>query len=229
MDIFGPAVFWLVGILGLIAAIAGGRVVAGGVHLPPLNRASERIAIGAVSTLALALGFVLLLHHDPGPVDRAVEPAPRAAAPPDSSTPTGGGVAAPEGSTAAESTSSSAPASAGPDVVRWHGTLGIKLEGHYLDEIPPKPAGSLGDLAFSSNTLYNFYPDAGIARWTGAKAPTRQACSDLLDTHPANRVENVRPGVRACVRTAQNRVATARVLSVSDDVAEVDITVWELP
>lgn len=120
------------------------------------------------------------------------------------------------------------------DIVRWHGTIGLNVEGSYLDDIPPKGAiDHTGDIAFYSVyqdiTEYSNIGQGTLSRWYGSSQPTRQQCSDLIDTHPQTDVGNIRSGVDICVRTAQNRIAYVRVLDVNNYVADLDVTVWELP
>jgi hypothetical protein len=213
----GPTIFWLIGILGLIAAIGGGRVVAGGVHLPKIAGTAARAGVALISVVALLIGLLLYRGSQP-PAGALVQTAPSTG---QRANP---GTGRPPGATAT---------AAAPDAVRWHGTIGLNVNGSLLDEVPPKPAGvQSGDVAwyyvYQSIDTYTGNRD-GLARWTTSGTPDRQACSDLVDTHPNGEVGGVHAGMLICARTKQQRLALLRVVAVHEDIVDLDVTVWELP
>jgi len=133
-------------------------------------------------------------------------------------------------SLAAPPASSSAPVA---NRVRWHGSIGLTVTGSLLDSAPPTeaPVVQTGDVAWYHlyNAIDGYTSTDNLSPWTGSGAPTGSACSDVISTHPQGEIDNVHQGTAFCVRTAQGRYAYARVLSTTDDAAELDVTVWELP
>ncbi|MBV9381806.1 MAG: hypothetical protein JOY82_19610 [Streptosporangiaceae bacterium] len=130
----------------------------------------------------------------------------------------------------------SAASSPPADVVRWHGTVGIDYHGVYLDDTPPSTAVvETGDIAFYSYYLsMDEFSDNGsgpgtLSRWYGSSRPTPQQCSNLIYSHPQTEVGNIHPGVNICVRTAHNRIAYVHIITIYNAVAQLDVTVWELP
>jgi hypothetical protein len=182
-----------------------------------------RLAVGAAVAAAFAVAIVVAF--DAGHSDGSSAGAHRGTSAPPAEN---------SGTSRSRDSAKAAPASpnSAPDVVRWHGTIGLNVDGSYLDDLPPKAAtAEQGDIAYysTSNTIdaYSNLLRGTISRWYGAGAPSRQQCSDLIDTHPSSEITDIHPGVLICVRTAQNRTAYIRVLDQHDDVADLYVTVWE--
>jgi hypothetical protein len=124
----------------------------------------------------------------------------------------------------------------GPASVRWRGLLTIRFpNGTALDPVPPHEAHSIAEADVDVDaTQQNSLTGGGIgvtntALWTSSAAPTRQECSDQIDTNPQVHLP-VRSGSVVCVRTAAGRIATLSVVQFSSDnygSCRVNATVWE--
>lgn len=109
----------------------------------------------------------------------------------------------------------------------------ISEDGLFLDENPPKvePNAALYDVRLGLVEPPRISADIGdsdLAKWTGQEMPTRQDCSDLIDTQGVETVE-VEKGTVVCVRTSEERIAVLTITSTSNDFNTGELaqaTVW---
>jgi hypothetical protein len=66
-----------------------------------------------------------------------------------------------------------------------------------------------------------------FAVWTQTALPTAAQCRDWISTHPAAELDNVPPGTRVCIKTAQARYVFLRADSKTNDgQLQATVTVW---
>jgi hypothetical protein len=188
--------------VALLVAVPG--VIAGVAAIPEgSNRPLLVTACGVFLVAALALGAFAAVR-------------PSAAA----STAQAPGATAPSSVRATSTAHATAsPARPKPDLVRWHGQVTITSNGLDLDPVPPTQAsGSDWDITIGAlNQDQVGDADAGsiptnTAPWNGSSFPTRQQCTDQIDTNPAHLI-TVRPGDIVCVQTQAGRIAALQFTS----------------
>ncbi len=86
--------------------------------------------------------------------------------------------------------------------------------------------------AFGDGPELAIGPNAGGANWTAQRGPSKAECADLVATQdlgPGSTLGQAKAGLSFCVRTHGNRIAYARVLTVSQAGYQLAIIVWEAP
>jgi hypothetical protein len=202
------AVFWLVGLACLIAALAGKAVKVGTVEMPAFAARATRIGASGVGVLALFLGCVVYFGWGrPGGADTATVPistVPRSNA-------TG--------------TAGTAP---GDDLsVVWSGTMTVAEDsGVDVGRVPP----AVQDIIGSSFYLFDGHVQGQVSAWTGPAAPTAADCANQLRTHPAREL-NPQTGLDFCTYgQSVSRVADVRITSydVARSSMELDVVIWTM-
>jgi len=101
------------------------------------------------------------------------------------------------------------------------GTTGFELDGE--KDIIRNP-GNDGDIVFFEATELVGSFRGNIIAWTGEKAPTRQECADLLETHGRTGTYPIEIGGRFCVRSSGGRTAYLAIISEGQ---EYQVSVWK--
>ncbi|MBS2532629.1 hypothetical protein KGQ20_07570 [Catenulispora sp. NF23] len=219
------AVFWLVGLACLIAALAGtGVIKIGTVEIPAFSTRLARSGAVAVGVIALLLGWVVFVRQsDTGSITSPVSTK---------STLQGASVTT-NGTIAGTSEASESTPANDPVQVLWHGTIGL-TEGSGVDIGTPSPMVEQPGYMDSSLYVYQglIYSaiNNGLSAWTGSGTPGAEDCVNLLRTHSVGTLEP-KAGLQFCAHGDQYpRVAYLKVTSydVATSTANIDVTLWDL-
>lgn len=214
------AVFWLVGVGCLIAALAGKGVKIGSVELPAFAAVATRLGAAGVAVMAFALGTVLFFNQDRGnPVAGSApggDATTRAGVPGSGATGPAGGPPAPTKDNVDDL------------AVLWHETMTMGYgSGVDVGHRPPE----VQDIIGSSFYMIDGQFKGRLSEWPGTVAPTATECANQLRTHPAGQLRP-RAGLGFCTLGDEApNVAYVLVTSVEFDpvtAIEIDVTVWTM-
>jgi len=133
-----------------------------------------------------------------------------------------------------------APASTGPDPlapvatpttdpVQYTGPISFGFDGIELDTVPPNKRGTIDiGTVFACDlcTLGTEDDDLHLAVWKGRELPTRQQCSDLVDTQGYEQWEGVKKNDLVCVQTTGGRIALLRIKRFDESQVDATAKVW---
>lgn len=96
--------------------------------------------------------------------------------------------------------------------IRWQGTFSL-TNGVDFDSLPPKPQPL--DLFIQDDGSGDLYTNGRGSIWTSSSPPTKDQCSDQVDTHAATLIP-VSTGTQVCFQTSMGRIAYFKVTSATD-------------
>lgn len=213
------ALFGLVGIGCLLAALVGNGVKLGHFEVPAIPSRIVRVGVAVVGVAALVIGIGLFVGRDNGTTSRPPA-ATSSVAPATQSTSTS--------VLAAESTTPP-PTNHGPASVVWQGTVRL-TDGNGVDlgSVPVKveALASTSFWVYQGQVLTSQDGNNLMAEWTGSAAPTADDCANLLNTQPVEALD-LHAGLQICAHGLfERRVGFAQISSYDGNVAQVSITVW---